>query len=483
MGYDAGCGGTINSFSAQQSFDPDTKHLDRFQLAENHLYGGSRLGLEKRNELLVNKKFDAIIDVNGPALFTAWVDQGNVPITTSGTLTGFLGMKTFELSNHLGNVLATLSDRKVAVDDGLGDIAYFGADVLSFSDYYPFGMQMPGRNGGIFYFGFNGQEIDLELYGDYNAIAFDLRVYDTRIGRFLSMDPIAISFASWSPYLFAANNPVKLIDIFGAGPYNPGEEEKKRAQLRVSTARQYDKQFTYARVRPYNPNDKQKDCTSFVTFILQKTDPALAKKITNNYMNVQSTQMINRIKGMGGTFRKDNPQVGDLAVWTGHFEFVSYVDGNKFTVYGSRKGVIPNEMGVNSKGYYWLHTGYNVSILGSGTWLGFWTPPILGESGELPTQSETAVASESKVVEEPDESKIYGTVKLDMLHLKLNVAGNPTPYICENSTPCLPEAPVNREIVTRQVNYIPGPEPEWTGNLKERILLEYSKTRNNLRTK
>ena len=73
------------------------------------------------------------------------------------------GNKIFELSNHLGNVLATISDKKVPVDDGTyahnssmglqekvnstldGVLDYYNADVVTANDYYPFGMILPGR--------------------------------------------------------------------------------------------------------------------------------------------------------------------------------------------------------------------------------------------------------------------------------------------------------------------------------------------------
>ena len=54
------------------------------------------------------------------------------------------GAKHYELTNHLGNVLAVISDHKIAVDatsDNLAD--YYLPDVLSMSDYYPFGSAMP----------------------------------------------------------------------------------------------------------------------------------------------------------------------------------------------------------------------------------------------------------------------------------------------------------------------------------------------------
>ncbi len=56
-----------------------------------------------------------------------------------------VGDKRFELSNHLGNVLAVISDKKIA--DNSQTVTKFNPDVLSFSDYYPFGMLVPNRHG------------------------------------------------------------------------------------------------------------------------------------------------------------------------------------------------------------------------------------------------------------------------------------------------------------------------------------------------
>ncbi|WP_278008965.1 hypothetical protein [Flavobacterium gyeonganense] len=43
-------------------------------------------------------------------------------------------------------------------------------------------------------YGFNGMEKDDELKGDGNAIDYDKRFYDTRLGRFLSIDPLEKNF-------------------------------------------------------------------------------------------------------------------------------------------------------------------------------------------------------------------------------------------------------------------------------------------------
>jgi RHS repeat-associated protein len=67
-------------------------------------------------------------------------------------------------------------------------------------------------------FGFNGQEKDDETYGGGNAYDFGARIYDPRLGRFMSIDPKWKDYSSMSPYCFAANTPILCVDENGEGP-------------------------------------------------------------------------------------------------------------------------------------------------------------------------------------------------------------------------------------------------------------------------
>jgi len=64
-------------------------------------------------------------------------------------------------------------------------------------------------------YGFNGKENDNEPLNDGNLIDFGSRVYDSRLGRWLSMDPKYKDYANSSPYCALANNPVLFIDQIG----------------------------------------------------------------------------------------------------------------------------------------------------------------------------------------------------------------------------------------------------------------------------
>jgi RHS repeat-associated protein len=64
-------------------------------------------------------------------------------------------------------------------------------------------------------YGFNGKENDNEIKGVGNQQDYGFRIYDPRLGKFLSVDPLAPSYPYYSPYSFAGNKPIVFVDIDG----------------------------------------------------------------------------------------------------------------------------------------------------------------------------------------------------------------------------------------------------------------------------
>ena len=115
----------------------------------------------------------------------------------------------------MGNVLVTISDKKLGHDAGNGTIDYYEAEVLSANDYYPGGMDMPGRkyNAATGYrYGFNGKEKDTESPVQYD---YGFRIYDPRLVRFKSVDPLFKTYPYYTPYQFAGNMPIAAVDLDG----------------------------------------------------------------------------------------------------------------------------------------------------------------------------------------------------------------------------------------------------------------------------
>ncbi|WCL81586.1 hypothetical protein PPO43_00560 [Saprospira sp. CCB-QB6] len=106
-----------------------------------------------------------------------------------------------------------------------GQADYYLAQVSSASLYYPFGWEMPGRkfvSGEGYRFGFNGQEEDPDM-----GVVFKYRIHNARVGRFLSVDPLAPEYPWNSCYAFAENRVIEGIDLEG-----------------LESSRTTDKQFT-----------------------------------------------------------------------------------------------------------------------------------------------------------------------------------------------------------------------------------------------
>ncbi len=164
-----------------------------YQLIEHDMYGSSRLGTD-----------DSTIEMIYP------------PPPNPNYFGRKLGFKHYEASNHLGNVLATFTDRKIPYGSGMW-IDHWVPEVISATDYSPFGVALDSRNfsSTSYRYGFNGKEKDDEVKGAGDSYDYGMRMQDTRIGRFLSIDPLFKKYPELTPYQFVSNRPIDGIDLDG----------------------------------------------------------------------------------------------------------------------------------------------------------------------------------------------------------------------------------------------------------------------------
>ncbi len=105
----------------------------------------------------------------------------------------------YELTDHQGSVRAVVTQNANALQ------------VTGYSDYYPFGKVLSGTPGE---YGYQGQNAEFDPETGWNS--FDLRMYDSRIGRWISPDPYG---QFYSPYLAMGNVPFAGTDMNGADWY------------------------------------------------------------------------------------------------------------------------------------------------------------------------------------------------------------------------------------------------------------------------
>lgn len=113
----------------------------------------------------------------------------------------------FFWTDHLGSVRVRTSN---------------SGSLLEAHDYYPFGLDMPGRSstGTPVRQGFTGYWRDGE--GGLGLYYSGARMYSPGTGRFFGVDPLAEDFAMWSPYVYTYNNPVNWRDPDGRAPCESG---------------------------------------------------------------------------------------------------------------------------------------------------------------------------------------------------------------------------------------------------------------------
>jgi len=191
-------------------------YVDSLKVNEFHIYGSSRLGIYESNKVIA---FRSAFDANNDNQLSE-TEYSSYSANNSGfmfaNLSGYRGKIRYEMSNHLGNVLTVVSDKKLTVCSN-GTFVSYAAEVISATDYSPFGAPLAGRTFSSegYRFGFNSMEKDDETYGDGNAYDFGARIYDSRLARWLSVDPLNFEIPEESSYIGIGNSPIKFYDPDG----------------------------------------------------------------------------------------------------------------------------------------------------------------------------------------------------------------------------------------------------------------------------
>ena len=124
---------------------------------------------------------------------------------------------------------AVLANLTIDIRSGNQPVEYVASESIEFLPGFESGVgdafvayidpEAVGGNGaegnGLYRYGFNGKENDNEVKGEGNQQDYGMRMYDGRLGRFLSVDPITKDYPELTPYQFASNTPIQAIDLDG----------------------------------------------------------------------------------------------------------------------------------------------------------------------------------------------------------------------------------------------------------------------------
>lgn len=213
-----------------------TTVVDTTDLAEHHIYGSSRLGVQQypAGQLRETYNIDTnVTQLTGLSDSAVWYSHDHSDLITAGDTEPYgnhhygamqvnrtLGYRNYEMTDHLGNVLATLLDRRTGYDTGGSYYNYWQPDMSSVQDYYPGGMRMEQRHNevsdSIYRFGWQGNfEKDDEIMGSGNYIDWGGYGYDPRLERRWTLDKLHAKYPWQSPYSAVGNNPILNHELDG----------------------------------------------------------------------------------------------------------------------------------------------------------------------------------------------------------------------------------------------------------------------------
>ena len=207
-------------------------------------------------------------------------------------------------------------------------------------------------------YGFNGKEKDDEVKGEGNQVDYGERAYDSRIGRWLSLDPLASKYPGVSPYVYVRNSPIVKYDPDGKTDYTATVKSQKNKNGSVTKTVTVD--IVYATINlssreVYNANqvagDQNADET-FSTSFLGKDQKG--KDINVNVVTNVHYRLVNNInevrKGENINFIVDDVQNSPSERSVSNPVGVATLGGNVMAMeyaYLSDRGLVRHEQGHN----------------------------------------------------------------------------------------------------------------------------------------
>ncbi|MGM0581275.1 MAG: RHS repeat-associated core domain-containing protein [Bacteroidota bacterium] len=234
----------------------------------------------------------------------------------------------------------------VSNEEDQKNIAYFDdvsiehnhSPVLQADDYYPFGLTFNSYQRSYSKannFKYNGKE-EQEETGWYD---YGVRNYDAAVGRFFNQDRFAEKYLDFSPYQYAANNPILYIDVNGDSLDVGGDMQQSFNAILSFILKRFRDRFSYDSetgsvgfnkegLKTKKDGSLRNSTLNFMDAVVSDSDVNILFEVTEETVVQEGTPKIS--EQTGGTFNVSFNKIGNVGVNTLNFPDHSFSNFLKF---------------------------------------------------------------------------------------------------------------------------------------------------------
>jgi len=218
---------------------------------------------------------------------------------------------------------------------------------------------MPNRKNGSalgYRYGFNGQEKDDEIAGENNDLDFGARIYDARLGRWMSTDPLEKKYPGISTYSFSYDSPIAYNDPDGKSGRLTVNQETRTIVLE-QTVFLYGKDAVPGSAEAMNKSYANAGATTRIVTDKNGQEWSVTIKITYNDVNAEVLNTMTESNGK--TYSQTSDVNTNNIVGFQEGDYILKVDNSIATTEGGESGHTGGIAGRNSTAKTKVHEPFH----------------------------------------------------------------------------------------------------------------------------